>query len=84
MNIYKLYPKRGDKITNNSKVIDSTSLIIDEIYNDEQDELACADKLKAIYYDLSNDEKIEVNTFLKKVKYGKRQLNTMLKDYLLL
>ena len=48
----------------------------------EEDDFSHADYVRTHYHALHQDEQLEVNNRLRKMKSGRRQLNTLLKDYL--
>ena len=76
----------GDKVNPDNidldKVEKAYAYFVAEINNEEQDDIACAEKIQNAWPRLSNDEQNKVNEKLKLIKHNKRQYNTILKGYL--
>ena len=66
---------------NHERVTEATNFFIHQINMDEDEEIV-APRIKAEFDSLTNDEQIAVNNRLKEHKFGKRQLNTILKGFL--
>ena len=69
------------KPLDSDRIEKATNYFINQINMDE-DEETVAPRIKSAYNRLTNDEQIEVNNRLKAHKFGKRQLNTILKGFL--
>ena len=82
MNISQMTTLINNDPVDYKKINRAVASVFDDIHNDTQDEIQCAEKLKMVYFDLSADEKMMLNNRLKDLRYDKRQLNTMLKEYL--
>jgi hypothetical protein len=69
------------KPLDNDRIEKATGYFIQQINMDE-DETTVAPRIKSAYSRLTSDEQIAVNNNLKDHKFGKRQLNTILKGFL--
>jgi hypothetical protein len=69
------------KPLDNDRIEKATGYFINQINMDE-DETTVAPRIKSAYNRLTSDEQIAVNNNLKDHKFGKRQLNTILKGFL--
>ena len=64
------------------KVNKAFDFIVAQIDNEEQDDTVTADRVKRGYNKLTQDEAVLLNEKLKAIKHGKKQYNTILRDYL--
>lgn len=67
---------------NYDKVEKAYAYIVSVIDNDELDDVAAAEQIQKGWKRLSQDEQIKVNEKLKDIKNGKKQYNTILREYL--